>query len=93
MLATYWYTVSERDSHRELFAFHWHPGAGRIDFPHLHVGSRILSEPALTGRHIPTGLVTVPDLIQFLVAELSVQPQRSDWRRVLAATREALASA
>ena len=89
-LTAYWYTIFEQASQRELLAFHWHPGRERIDFPHLHLGSRILSEQALAGRHLPTGAIGVPDLLRFLIAELGVAPERPDWEQVLTEAGAAL---
>ncbi|HLZ73215.1 MAG TPA: hypothetical protein VKV26_25195 [Dehalococcoidia bacterium] len=83
-IAAYRYTLSEQETKRELFAFHWHPGEEQIAMPHVHPGSRILSEQALAGRHVPTGPIAVPDLLRFLIAELGVRPERADWQRVIA---------
>lgn len=90
---SYRYTIYERGTDRELFAFHWHPEGGEISFPHLHLGSRILSEQAIAGRHIPTGAIGVSDLLRFLIAELGVAPGRPNWEQVLAETGAALAGA
>ncbi len=89
-IIAYRYTIHEQVTSRELFAFHWHPEGGRIDFPHLHLGSRILSEQAFAGRHVPTGQIGVPDLLRFLIAELGVAPGRGDWEQVLAEAGAAL---
>jgi hypothetical protein len=90
-IVAYRYTIHEQVTNREPFGFHWHPDGGRVDLPHLHLGSRILSEQAFAGRHVPTGPIGVPDLLRFLIAELGVQPERADWEQVLAEAGAALA--
>ncbi len=42
----------------------------------------------LSNLHIPTGHVTISDIVRFLIAEVGVEPRRSDWMNVLAAVGE-----
>jgi hypothetical protein len=83
----YAYTLTTADS--ELLAFHWHPaGPTEIRTPHLHVGARIqVGERWLPKAHIPTGLVTLTDILVLLVEELGVRALCDDWRAVLEETR------
>lgn len=37
----------------------------------------------LADMHIPTGFVTLADIVRLLIAEFGVEPRRSDWQRVL----------
>ena len=87
----YWYRFATTDE-REIVAFHWTPETvqpGERRYPHLHVGSVMLSErtPVLPGRfnnaHIPTGLVSLAAVIRFGIEESGVRRLRQDWERVL----------
>ena len=42
-------------------------------------------EIRLSNLHIPTGHVTISDIVSFLIAEVGVEPRRADWMDVLAA--------
>ncbi|HLZ73213.1 MAG TPA: hypothetical protein VKV26_25185 [Dehalococcoidia bacterium] len=90
-LLAYRYVLIEPSREREWLAFHWHPRREGADHPHLHPGSAILSRLELAGRHIPTGHITLADVLTFAIAELGVQPERADWQRVLAKAHAALA--
>lgn len=79
---------------QEILAFHWPPvGFSSVTHPHLHLSSQL--PPVVTGReqqeialsdmHIPTGFVTLPDIVRLLIDEFGVEPLRDDWRTVLAA--------
>lgn len=74
----YWYRV-ENDSGRELVSWHWHPlGHNAYEAPHLHVGW-----PEYAKHHLPTERVSIEAVIRFLITELDVVPQKSDWAEVL----------
>lgn len=79
---------------REVLAWHWQPGlefAGP-DHPHLHVSAAVgfpnaLGESAkvdLDKLHLPTGPVSLADVVRMLVEEFGVQPLMADWRERLA---------
>jgi hypothetical protein len=77
---------------RELLAWHWHPmGNSPITHTHLHVSSQIapldlgrgLAPLPLADLHIPTGPVSLADIVRFLIAEVGVQPRKPDWQAVL----------
>lgn len=71
---------------RELISYHWHPaGRSNATYPHLHLG-----EGPLAHAHIPTGFVTLPDVVRLAIGGLSVRPRRSDWDNVLTQTLGAL---
>jgi hypothetical protein len=38
---------------------------------------------SLSQAHIPTGFVTLSDVVRLLIEELGVEPRRQDWRTVL----------
>lgn len=77
---------------RELLAYHWHPvGPSSVTYPHLHLSGRLHplelggeDGPIAFGEiHLPTGFVTLADVVRLLIAELAVVPRRSDWPAVL----------
>jgi hypothetical protein len=89
--AGYFFQISEQ-AHREILAYHWHPdGRSRMTTPHLHVSSRLpliqLSENStvsLSDMHLPTGVVTIQEIVRLLIVEFQVEPRRSDWDAILA---------
>ena len=71
---------------KEILTYHWHPGRRSFhQAPHLHLGAGAgMSFKALeTKPHLPTGHVTLGEIIRFLINDLSVQPLRTDWNDVL----------
>lgn len=69
---------------RVLLAYHWHPqGRSPITTPHLHLGSGSGAIDLLTGAHLPTGTVTLVDIVRMAVGELGVRPLRGDWAAIL----------
>ena len=66
-----------------LLAYHWHPtGVSPITFPHLHIGGSVRSVD-LSKAHLPTGHVSLQDVLRFAIADLGVLPLRNDWSAVL----------
>ncbi|MGH2560294.1 MAG: hypothetical protein ACRDJH_14620 [Thermomicrobiales bacterium] len=86
----YAYQILER-TEREVLAFHWHPfGLSPVRFPHAHLSSRIPRfeldagvSVALSDMHIPTGLITLADVVRLLIVEFGVEPRRPDWDVIL----------
>lgn len=86
-------------SGQELVIYDWHPiGVSPVTTPHLHVpaaASVVLSQRAGTPRadarthlgslHLPTGPISLADVVRMLITEFRVDPIRSDWERVLQA--------
>jgi hypothetical protein len=70
---------------RELLAYHWNPtGPEQKRFPHLHLSAAAeVGNRALTRAHIPTGEVSLGDVVRLFIEELGVRPRRADWRTVL----------
>jgi hypothetical protein len=73
---------------RELIGFHWHPLiTPEVAFPHLHVyeagSDRVIHDRA----HIPTGRITLEDVLRFAIRDLGVEPLRDDWDEVLTASQ------
>lgn len=82
--AEYNYNFRDADN-RVVIAYHWHPQERqKVRRPHLH-----LDQGAGVGRqdlhrtHIPTGRVSIEDVIRFAITELGVEPLRDDWEQVL----------
>jgi hypothetical protein len=75
------------DPRREIAGYHWHPHVQGIAYPHVHA----LDAPAATRRlHLPTGFVTLRDLLTFAMRDFDVRPVRADWQAALEAADAAL---
>jgi len=71
-----------------IVAFHRHPGAGRIGWPHAHAhGAHELA--SLHKLHIPTGRLSLEAVVRFLIEDLDVVPRRTNWREILDRHEEA----
>lgn len=80
----YMYDIFIEDDQPAL-SYHWHPIAPRtVTFPHVHLeaGAQIGLD-VLHRAHLPTGIVSVRDIVRLVIEELGVEPRRSDWRSVL----------
>jgi hypothetical protein len=88
--AGYFYTLWARDG-PEFIAYHWHPDQQSwATFPHLHLESHAqVGHKSLEAAHLPTGLVSLTDVLQLAIRELGVLPLRNDWERELATARPA----
>lgn len=75
--AGYRYIVQSGDARDELVAWHWHPQSTR-EKTHLHV-----YDGPLNRLHLPTSRVSIESVIEFLIRDLGVATQRSDWEDVL----------
>ncbi len=84
-VVAYFYAI-ENDEGREILTYHWHPAARSPSVePHLHLESASgVTRARLLGAHLPTGHVTLAQLIRCLIEELGVEPRRADWRIILA---------
>jgi hypothetical protein len=72
-------------SGQELLAYHYHPaGTSPIKHPHIHVGTH---DPRLDhgNKHLPTGPVTLEQIIHCLITEFDVPPMRTEWADILTA--------
>ena len=80
----YRYAVLDADG-RELLEYHWHPGSeSPIATPHLHIGhGAMVSRPEIGDAHLPTGKVSISEILRTLIRDFSVTPRRSDWESVL----------
>jgi hypothetical protein len=83
----YDYTLTLRTNPSEVvFGWHWHPASkqSHITYPHLHVPSALKFKT----RHIPTGRVSLEDVILFGFDDLKVPPAHDDARRIVTEVRE-----
>ena len=74
-------------NHQEIIAFHWHPdGRSPVTHPHLHIGAGARAGyERLQKAHLPTGHITIHDVLRFAIADLGVEPiiDRDEALRVL----------
>ena len=80
----YEYKILDADG-REIIVYHWHPVEHNpIAFHHLHLeyGAEVGREELQTA-HLPTGHVSVADIIRLLIVDFGATPQRGDWESVL----------
>ena len=80
----YEYKILDADG-REIIVYHWHPVEHNpIAFHHLH-----LEHGAAVGRgelqtaHLPTGYVSVADILRLLIVDFGAVPRRGDWESIL----------
>ena len=89
---SYFYALDDADQ-REIIAFHWHPDRrSDVTEPHLHLGPGArIGYDRLHRAHIPTGHVTIQDVLHLAVSDLGVEPivDRETALQTLASTRRA----
>jgi hypothetical protein len=76
----------------EFLRFEWHPDSrSHATFPDLHVGGAACQDGAslLSRTHLPTGRITLEQIVRLAIEELDVHPLRGDWQEILAASDEA----
>jgi hypothetical protein len=90
----YMFTIRDKRK-QEIISFHWDPrDPNSRRYPHLHIGATVLDAEnpvfgdSFSRLHIPTGRVTVEDVVRFLIEELKVIPLQSDWHDTLMASKE-----
>lgn len=76
---------------REILVFHWHPGQRSHEHdPHVHIGSAIIDAGSsdigktFSRFHIPTGHISITQVVRLLLTDFNVVPNRQDWEAVLA---------
>jgi hypothetical protein len=83
----YDFTLTQRTKPAELtFGWHWHPASRRsqVVYPHVHVPSAA----TFSTKHIPTGRVSLEDVILFGFAELGVPPANTNAEKIVAEVRD-----
>ncbi len=75
----------------EIFGYHWHPeGPSPIKIPHLHLGQAVQLGVGLSRKnHFPTGRIAFEELVEFLITEFGVKPNRKLWQELVARTKSA----
>ena len=82
-----------KDPHNCLIGWHYHPDL-EVPFAHVHVYDRKTEEEKKAGQkpfllhnmHIPSGRVSLEDVVRFAITELDVLPDKKreqDWEQVL----------
>ncbi len=86
--AGYLYALDDEQG-REVLAYHWHPeGRGEEARPHLHLGDgAAVGHERIACAHLPTERISLEALLRCAIADLGVEPLRSDWRDVLDRTQ------
>jgi hypothetical protein len=87
--AAYYYTLLESDTEAEILSYQWHPSVpNSVTFPHLHLGHGAgIGRPEFYGAHLPTGRVTLEDVVRLLIEHFGIPPARDDWEDALAMSR------
>ena len=83
-IVSYMYAIRERNR-AEIVSWHWHPGIPDIpSFPHLHLGPAAqVGRPEFHRAHLPTGIVTLADVVRSAITDFHVEPRRADWQAIL----------
>lgn len=82
--------------HEELLVYHWQPGSDFAgpNHPHVHISASLSAQVDAVARreieldrlHIATGRVSLEAVVQTLITEFKIAPQRHDWAETLART-------
>lgn len=89
---------------REIVIYDWHPsGSSSFTTPHVHVpgagaitlaqrpgNPRLGVKTHLGDMHLPTAHIVLEDVVELLIRDFQVDPQRSNWESVLRDNREAI---
>lgn len=83
-VGAYMYALRTNDQ-SEIVTWHWHPGIPNTPVePHLHLGPAAhVGYDALHRAHLPTGVVSVADIVRCAITEFGVEPRRADWQAVI----------
>jgi hypothetical protein len=79
-ITAYMYIVEDHRGH-ELFSYHWHPDSPEVKFPHLHV-----EHPTLKKAHLPTGRISLEEVLRLLITDFGVCPLKSNRDEILTET-------
>lgn len=68
-----------------IYAWHWHPDSNRsnVDYPHVHVPK----DAPFSTKHVPTGRVSLEDVLLFGIEELGVTPDLPNAREIIEEAR------
>jgi hypothetical protein len=83
-IQSYYCTIDDQDTKREILGFHWHPGPQqKVQRPHLHVEHIVGARDKMIGVHIPAERVALEDVLWMLISQLNVTPREDDWSKIL----------
>lgn len=73
----------------ELITFHWHPsGRSSEKYPHLHFGKAAqVGFQQLQNCHIPTGRISLEEVLRFAITQLHAKPRTPRWDEILASSQ------
>jgi hypothetical protein len=86
--AAYFYEVRSADGVRVL-AYHWHPEVD-LKWPHLHVGeaaSLAGFAERKGGYSLPTGRVSIEEVVRLLIEQFEVPPHKYIWEDILSGSQ------
>ena len=70
---SYEFTLTDRSTPRNrVFAWHWHPTSKRSSVTHPHV--HLPKATPFANAHVPTGRVSIEDIVLFGFQDLGVPP-------------------
>jgi hypothetical protein len=90
MTRRYWYRLSKPSKEEPLFRWEYVTKDGANTDPprhHVHMHGALHDAPDLDPKHlhIPTGWVTIEEVLRFVIVELGFKPPRGDeWPKILA---------
>jgi len=75
---------------RRVIGYHWHPDDEKSPFrsPHLHLGESLRGPNLHHKAHLPTGRVSLEEVLKLAVYSFNVEPIRGDWEKILNRTQE-----
>ena len=82
----YAYTAYDTVTHAatKALAWHWHPGSGGTDEPHMHIyRDGQVAGMDLDRLHFPAERVAFESVVKFVIDELKVTPLRDDWKDLI----------
>jgi hypothetical protein len=81
---SYVYALDD-DQSKEVISYQWHPsGRSHVTWPHLHLGAGAhVERHDLSAAHLPTGRISIEEMLRLAIDELGVEPLRADWRDVM----------
>lgn len=87
-ITTYYYSFADSDL-QEILTYHYHPNQrSNIHSPHMHLESgAMVGREDVANAHLPTGWVSLTDVIQLAITDLNVTPRRDDWQDILEQAR------
>lgn len=83
----YIYVLWSASPNERIVDWHYHRRQNNSFEAHLHIRDDAkVTNHCLIDRHIPTGRVSLEDIVRFAVEEVSISPRNENWRIVLEQT-------